>query len=162
MLIEDLVLYFVQKRKKMCTIHSFSPNYGNSEATFFECRYLTKLALLFFDTLMKTLKFINFDFISLRNVCSLTFWLIRRYEKNSIETIIIRMEQQCDRLPEKPFKYKQTNSPYSITMDSLCDFQWMWASGQNMKFKINIGKEARHHGVLSCLDWSKDEVYTIG
>lgn len=32
-----------------------------------------------------------------------------------------------------------------------------------MKFKINLGKETRHHAVLSCLDWSKnDEVYTIG
>lgn len=32
-----------------------------------------------------------------------------------------------------------------------------------MKFKINISKEIKHSGVLSCLDWSKnDEVYTIG
>lgn len=31
-----------------------------------------------------------------------------------------------------------------------------------MKFKIHIGKETRHAGVLSCVDWAKnDEVYTI-
>lgn len=31
-----------------------------------------------------------------------------------------------------------------------------------MKFKIHVGKEIRHNGVLSCVDWAKnDEVYTI-
>lgn len=31
-----------------------------------------------------------------------------------------------------------------------------------MIFKIHIGKEARHSGILACVDWVKnDEVYTI-
>lgn len=31
-----------------------------------------------------------------------------------------------------------------------------------MKFKTNICKEAAQNGVLSCLDWAKnDEIYTV-
>lgn len=32
-----------------------------------------------------------------------------------------------------------------------------------MKFKVNISGEIKHSGVLSCLDWLKnEEVYTVG